>query len=211
MTSASRPRTIRGLDAEQRKASRRQALLDAGLDLFPLRGFAKTSIEQLCQHAFVGTKAFYETFASRDALYEALLKDISDRVFGELADVAAEGGTEAELAPRILAAFAHAFVDDVRVAQVTFGSGSAITPEAELQRRANRRTAASFVEGLWAQFGLPAGPEDDGVAIGLIGGLFDIIASWVRDLEGENPSDAAVALLVTRMTNLYRVVSTGRR
>ncbi len=211
MTSAPSPRIIRGLDAEQRKAARRQALLDAGLDLFPQQGFAKTSIEQLCQHAYVGTKAFYETFTSRDELYEALLRSISDRVFAQLAEVAAEGGTEEELAPRILSAFAHAFVDDVRVAQVTFGAGSAITPEAELQRRSNRQVAAAFVEGLWEQFANPVRPEDDGVSIGLIGGLFDIIASWLRELDGEDPSPARVELLVTRMTNLYRVVSAGRR
>ncbi|TCJ29919.1 TetR/AcrR family transcriptional regulator [Nocardioides jejuensis] len=211
MTTAPRPRIIRGLDAEQRKASRRQALLDAGLDLFPQQGFAKTSIEQLCQHAYVGTKAFYETFASRDELYEALLRSISDRVFGELAQVATEGGSEEELAPRILSAFAHAFVDDVRFAQVTFGAGSAITPEAELQRRANRQTAAAFVEGLWAQFGNPSRPEDDGVAIGLIGGLFDVIAHWVRDLGDEAPTASTVDLLVTRMVNLYRVIAAGRQ
>lgn len=211
MTTAPRPRTIRGLDAEQRKASRRQALLDAGLDLFPQQGFARTSIEQLCQHAYVGTKAFYETFASRDELYETLLSSITDRVFGELAQVASDGGSEEELAPRILAAFAHAFVDDVRVAQVTFGAGSAITPEAEQQRRANRRTAATFVEGLWEQFGQPVRTEDDGVAIGLIGGLFDVIADWIRQLEAATPTPDEVDLLITRMTNLYRVVSTGRR
>ena len=58
-------RTIRGLDAEERRAQRRAQLLDAALELFAANGYLNTSIEQLCQAAYVGTKAFYEVFDSR--------------------------------------------------------------------------------------------------------------------------------------------------
>lgn len=200
-TSKSSGRRIRGLDAEERRSERRQALLDAGLELFAAQGFAATTIEQLCQRAYVGTKAFYEAFESRDDLYRSLLAQITTSTFERLGDVDQPEATEAEASGRILEEFAHAFVDDVRVAKVTFGGGSAITPEAERQRRANRRTAASFVEGVWRRYSEPAAHTHH-VAIGLIGGLFDIIADWVLELEGENPAD--VDELIARLKAFYR-------
>lgn len=200
-------RTIRGLDAEQRRLQRRQALLDAGLELFAAQGYLGTTIEQLCQQAYVGTKAFYETFESRDDLYVALLAQIADTAFaalGEL-DTAAERD-EPATAQLLLAGFAHAFVDDLRVARVTFGEGSAITPLAERQRRANRRTAAAFVEAIWQRYDAAVDPRSHYVAIGLIGGLFDIIADWVVDRSAAAPDAADVEELVQRLVAFYAAV-----
>lgn len=205
-TSKPTGRRIRGLDAEQRKLQRRQALLDAALELFAQNGFVPTTIEQLCQAAYVGTKGFYETFESRDDLYAALLARITEEAFSRLAEVDAEvaSADERTASRRILATFAHVFVDDVRVAKVTFGAGSAITPVAEQQRRANRRTAAAFVLSIWSRY---AGEQDHAqhVAIGLIGGLFDIIADWLLDIGGE-PSEDQIEELVLRLVAFYEAV-----
>lgn len=201
-------RTIRGLDPEQRRLQRRQALLEAGLELFAAQGFVSTTIEQLCQQAYVGTKAFYETFDSRDDLYAALLAQITDGTFERLArvDQAEPGLDEQTTALRLLDNFAHAFVDDVRIAKVTFGEGSAITPVAERQRRANRRTAAAFVEDIWRRYQPEPEATSHYVAIGLIGGLFDIIADWVLDRPAANPDAAEVDELVGRLLALYSAV-----
>lgn len=210
-TAGSAPRRIRGLDAEQRRQQRRDALLEAGLDLFASQGFINTTIEQLCQHAYVGTKAFYETFASREDLYSALLAGISTKVLGDIAQLAADQPDldEDVLLPLLLSAFAHAFVDDVRYAKVTFGEGSAITPEAERQRRSNRRAAASFVESLWQRYAAAPLEAGHGIAIGVIGGLFDIVADWVLDLEAQEPSEGEIDVLVSRLLTFYRAVRHG--
>jgi AcrR family transcriptional regulator len=210
-TAGSAQRRIRGLDAEQRRQQRRDALLTAGLDLFASQGFINTTIEQLCQHAYVGTKAFYETFASREDLYAALLGGISNRVLGDIAQLAADHPDldEDVLLPLLLSAFAHAFVDDVRYAKVTFGEGSAITPEAERQRRGNRRAAASFVESLWQRYAPAPVEAGHGIAIGVIGGLFDIVADWVLDLEAPEPAAEEIDLLVSRLLTFYRAVRHG--
>ena len=198
-------RTIRGLDAEQRRLQRRQALLDAGLELFAAQGFLGTTIEQLCQQAYVGTKAFYETFESRDDLYVALLAQIADGAFARLTELDTEAEhDEATTAQVLLSGFAHAFVDDLRFAKVTFGEGSAITPLAERQRRTNRRTAATFVEAIWQRYDAEPDPRSHYVAIGLIGGLFDIIADWVLDRTDATPAD--VEELVQRLVAFYAAV-----
>lgn len=202
-------RVIRGLDADQRREQRRQALLDAALELFAAQGFVNTSIEQLCQHAYVATKSFYESFDSRDDLYAALLRQITDGAFARLVTVAAEAPDEETGTRLLLAELAHAFVDDVRVAQVTFGQGSAITPVAERQRRENRRAAAAFVEDLWVGYGTVLTERYHGIAIGLIGGLFDIIADWILDVPSAGPTPASVDELIARLSDFYGAVRNG--
>jgi len=208
------PRRIRGLDAAQRRQQRREALLDAALDLFAAQGYVATTIEQLCQRAYVGTKAFYEAFDSRDALYSALLERVAGTALGEVAEAAApvEGQDDDEtvVSERIVTTLAHRFADDVRWAKVTFGHGSAVTPAAEVQRRTNRRAAAAFVEEVWVRFrGHPTSASEHAVAIGLIGGLFDIIADWVLDLEGEESTPEEIEELTTRLLTFYRTVRAG--
>jgi len=80
---------------------------------------------------------------------------------------------EAEATRRLVAAFAHALVDDPRRARVTFGEAAGISPAVERQRRKNRRWAAQFVESLWSRYGAApgrAGVDPHRIAIGMIGG-----------------------------------------
>src|ERR1700736_1140840 len=148
-------RRIRGLDAEQRKQQRRAQLLDGALELFAANGYLNTSIEQICQLAYVSTKSFYELFDSREACYTALLERITDQIMSDMVDRLRDAPADEPAASRrLVAAFAHALVDDPRVANVTFGQGSAISPVVERQRRTNRRLAAVFLEAIWRRYGV---------------------------------------------------------
>ncbi|MFI1868858.1 TetR/AcrR family transcriptional regulator [Streptomyces jumonjinensis] len=203
-------RRIRGLDAEERRARRREDLLDAGLELFSAQGYQDTSIEQICKQAYVGTKSFYEVFTGKEALYLALLDRIVVDVTGRLTsalDALDDDRDESEAARALIRHFADAFVDDVRVARVTFGEGRAVTPLAEVHRRTNRRWAASFVETAWRRLGVAAGPHPRAVAMGLIGGLFDIISDWLLDADTARPADRAS--LQDGLDRFYTVISSG--
>ncbi|MGW1056271.1 TetR/AcrR family transcriptional regulator [Streptomyces sp. NPDC002521] len=208
-------RRIRGLDAEQRRDQRRRQLLDAALELFAAQGYANTSIEQLCQHAYVGTKGFYEIFDSREACYVALLQDVTARLETVVTGRLREAPAEARQGERLLvAAFAHALVDDPRLALVTFGQAGAVSPAVERQRRTNRRRAAGFVEQVWQHYralgsGHPIRTDLDPhrVAIGLVGGMFDLVADWLLDAD---PTDQdQVVTLVHDLQDFYEVVRTG--
>ncbi|MFD7548853.1 TetR/AcrR family transcriptional regulator [Streptomyces sp. NPDC059578] len=203
-------RRIRGLDAAQRRARRREDLLDAALELFSAQGYQDTSIEQICKRAYVGTKSFYEVFTGKEALYLALLDRIVADVTARLRSALEELGgdqDEGEAARALIRHFADAFVDDVRVARVTFGEGRAVTPLVEAHRRANRRWAASFVETAWQRLGVEAGPHARTVAMGLIGGLFDIIADWLLDAGTARAAERAS--LQAGLDRFYTVISSG--
>lgn len=198
------------MDAEERRARRRDDLLDAALELFSAQGYQDTSIEQICKQAYVGTKSFYEVFTGKESLYVALLDRIVAEVTGRLTsalDALDDGQGASESAQALIRHFADAFVEDVRVARVTFGEGRAVTPLAEVHRRTNRRWAASFVETVWQRLGITPGPHSHVVAMGLIGGLFDIISDWLLDADSARPTDRAD--LQDGLDRFYTVVSSG--
>ena len=209
-------RLIRGLDADERRAERREQLLDTALDLFAASGYINTTIEQICSTAFVGTKSFYEVFENREACYLALLKRTSERLEADMMVVAQKGvGNEKQALPALIAAFAHGLMDDPRVARVTFGIAAGISSTVERQRRTNRRWAADFLEGIWDRYDgvLPADqdPADKrmrhAVAIGLVGGLFDQISDWLLDADLKSASQ--LETLIDDMTTFYIVVRRG--
>jgi AcrR family transcriptional regulator len=204
-------RRIKGLDADERRAQRRSQLLDAALELFAAGGYANTSIEQLCQAAYVGTKAFYEVFESREDCYIALLRQITEQLSERMVEVSRTTPEDEHEAARVLvAAFAHGLVDDPRLARVTFGRGTAVSPAVERQRRLNRRWAAGFIESVWRRYGIVAdapGVDPHRMAIGVIGGMFDLIADWLLDNDPGSPAD--VDALITDLTDFYRVMSDG--
>lgn len=206
-------RRIKGLDADERRAQRRAQLLDAALELFAVNGYQNTSIEQLCQSAYVGTKAFYEVFESREDCYIALLRQITEQLSERMVGVLAQAPDDVREASRLLvSAFAHGLVDDPRVARVTFGRGSAVSPDVERQRRANRRWAASFIESIWRRYGIigdSLGVDPHRMAIGVIGGMFDLIADWLLDSDPANPEH--LDALITDLTDFYEVIQSGLR
>ena len=205
-------RTIRGLDAGQRRAERREQLLDAALKLFAANGYLGTSIEQICTTAYIGTKSFYELFTSREECYLALLRRTSERLEERVAEAAAQAtGNERQEAPRLLATFVHALVDDPRITKVTFGMASGISESVERQRRSNRRWAAGFLVQLWDRYDGPPADEQrvvrHSVAIGLVGGMFDLISDWL--LDADLADQGQVETLIDDLTTFYITVRRG--
>ena len=196
-------RRIRGLDADQRRARRQDDLLAAALDLFAAAGYPNTSIEQICQAAFVGTKGFYEIFDSKEACYTALLRQVSAMIEARMVEALRTLPDDEQVATEVLlSSFAHALVDDPRFAKVTFGQAGGISAAVERQRRENRRWAADFLTSVWQRYGAPADPSLYRVAIGVIGGLFDLVADWM--LEPGEPDS-----LIADLTVFYQVVRRG--
>ncbi|MGW5311208.1 TetR/AcrR family transcriptional regulator [Nocardia thailandica] len=208
-SSGARGRRIQGLDAEERRARRRAQLLDAAFELIARDGYSGTSIEQIAQTAFVGNKAFYEQFAGKEDCYLALLQVISGRIQEQVAAALTEAGLGDDAPAAVIAAFAHALVDDPRVAAVTFGEASGISPRVEAHRRANRRWAAEFLENLWRREGIVTGDpgiDTRALAVSTIGGLFDTVADWLHHTEAREED---IDTLITDLTTFARVVHAG--
>lgn len=215
-TTARRPRTIRGLDPAQRREQRRADLLAATLDLVATHGYAHTSIELICQTAYVGTRAFYELFTSKEDCYLALLQQVSEDLHQRVAAALDQPGHDVVETERLaLTEFAHALVDDPRTAIVTFGEAAGISPTVEAQRRGNRRRAATLITAFWRHHGIldpdgaPQGVSSDDhvLAVATIGGLFEIIADWLHD---DPPQPRTIDGLIDSLTAFTDTVRRGR-
>ncbi|AYF77237.1 TetR/AcrR family transcriptional regulator [Nocardia yunnanensis] len=204
-------RRIRGLDADERSAQRRRQLLAAATELFARQSYSLTSIEQICQHAYVGTKGFYDHFDSKEACYTALLEQITTGIQQRVAEAAAEvaGRDWPTQRAAIIAAFVHAIADDPRLAKVTFGEAGGISPAVEAQRRRNRRWAAEFMKHQWLQANTTDAPSLLPLALATIGGMFELIADWLHHHDDGGAPDS-VETLITDLNHFVAIVDAGR-
>lgn len=192
-TPARRPRRILGLDEEQRQAERRRLLLEAALELFGTRGYAKTPVEILCQTAAVGTNSFYELFTNKEAVLIALYDQISTHLRDGVAEAYVENRDDSDVVRALVDRFVHEAVDDPRVARVAFIEAAGVSAAMEEHRR---HTRDSFVEGLEAigrdlrdaAVGPPGarapvrpGPSPRRNAVALVGAIIETTVDWLHD------------------------------
>lgn len=80
MTPTTAQRSYRGVSASDRLAARRAALLDSALDVIGTSGVHAVTVEAVAAAAGLTKRYFYESFADRDALFEALIDGLLDTV-----------------------------------------------------------------------------------------------------------------------------------
>ncbi|WP_344202486.1 TetR/AcrR family transcriptional regulator [Aeromicrobium alkaliterrae] len=195
---------------DERRESRRQSLLDAALELFATRGYLASPIEDLCRAAHVSTKSFYGIYESREQCYLDLMRRTTEHLLETMtAAVVAEGFDDVAAAERrLLTTFARLMGGDPRVATVLFGRGTATTFAVEAERRANRRRTADLIALIWSLSQVTQ-EQADGIATGVVGGLFDIVADWVAGSDELEVLDPAV--LERRLIAFYQAVTAGIR
>jgi AcrR family transcriptional regulator len=174
-------RRIRGRTLAERRLERREAMLAAGLDLFGTRGYADTTVEEVCRRAYVSSRNFYEEFDNRLDLLVAVGERIVAGAFAAWSAMAAAGDPPGGPSlRRRVSALVHALVEDPRVARVAFVETVGISPAHEARRR-----DALAVFPAWAEAWLEghAGDRLDArsrrrLAVGLFGAAHELIADW---------------------------------
>ena len=74
------PRPYDGASSEERRARRRAQLLEAGLELFGTRGYAPSSVREVCLAASLNRRYFYEAFSTREDLMRAVYDELADEL-----------------------------------------------------------------------------------------------------------------------------------
>lgn len=193
-----------GTSLADRRAQRRERLLDAGLELLGTDGSAAVTVRSVCRRAMLTDRYFYENFADRDALLLAVYDQVAAQASTALVEAVAHAGPDLEQSARAaVEAFLAVLTDDPRKGRVlllepltdpTLGMrGIALTP--------------MFTELVRAQLGSdtsrtsPASPDGAQLtATALIGALANLFIRW---LDGSVAVDRArlidycVRLLVT--------------
>jgi AcrR family transcriptional regulator len=180
MAASTRP--YRGVSAEDRRAERRERLLEAGLDLLGTEGWPGTTVRAICARAGLTERYFYESFVDR----EALLVAVFDRITAEAMQVILRAVQEAPRDARAKAraaigAYVELMTDDPRKGRIAFVE--AMGSEALMSRRLETlRTFAGVVaEQAEAFFGAaaPSRRELELTAHALVGALAELLIAWL--------------------------------
>jgi AcrR family transcriptional regulator len=191
---SSAERRYGGKSAPERRAERREQLLDAGLELFGTDGYAATTIEALCARAGLNPRYFYEQFAGREqllgAVYERHVEQVLTVVRAAIDDAGEDRPRRLEAGLR---AFVQATLDDERGARVNYFEMIGVSRKLdELRRR---------VLGDYAQLIASEAPDGVGVvdtrmaAVALVGATDGLIIDWLSG-ERARPREAIVTTLL---------------
>lgn len=192
-------RRYAGRSSAQRRAERHARLMEAGLDLFGTAGWSGTSIERLCLAASVATRAFYEEFASREALLLAVYAEVLADVTATVERALTAAGEDAERRVRAgVTAYVDAVTGDPRRARIVHREVRAAGVLEE-----ERRAGVEAFAGLIARESVVLGVQGPAAgnrltALALAGAVNELLIDWVA-----TSPPPPTAPLVDELTRLF--------
>jgi AcrR family transcriptional regulator len=205
--AARAPRRYRGITASERRAQRRERLLESGLELFGTKGYAHTSIRAICQAASMNSRYFYESFSSREDMLFAVYERIVNEIVASTTKATANVHTIEGQARAGLRAGWTILTEDRRKARVIALEVVGVSDRLERRRRDIRHALAD----LTARNALSVGGGGlkfrlDPVLTtrSLIGGVVEILVDWINE-----DLDATADEIVEHFTRLFTAVTSA--
>jgi AcrR family transcriptional regulator len=184
MTSNVGKRPVRsygGVSAAERVAARRDRLIESGLDLFGSQGFATTGIKDLCRHAGLTDRYFYESFRDGSDLFVEVFDRVAAEIFNRV--MRAVGTAERDPESQVRAAietYVQALAEDPRKGRVLFIEPVAAGAHADQHARASLRQMASAVSTVGSAH-LPSGLPEYALQMGglsMVGAIEKVMTEW---------------------------------
>lgn len=179
--------TYLGRTRDERAADRRGRLMQAAFELFAARSYEDVTVTDVCAHAKVAKRYFYEHFTDRSALLVAVQKERNDWLLAGLEAAAPRQPTtlEALLSP-MMTALTTMLAADPQAARIIYLTA----PQMELHRRNviredARRFSAFITTTLRCH--LPDPLRHHRAVVALAAGLSEVIIEW---LDEDMPDDA---------------------
>lgn len=191
--SGSRPpgRKYQGLTPEQRRVARRAAILDTALEVFGTRGYAGSSVKQICRAARLTERYFYESFSDRESCLAALYSELVDGMRTATVAAVAEVGTDVDdQAHAGLHAFIGYLTEDPRRARVVLIEVVGVSATMEERRHAVLRAFADIVATTWAAHRTePLTAKQNSTAVALVGAVNHLLVDWLMSGTPQSPAD----------------------
>lgn len=176
-------RTYGGVDTEQRRAERRDKLLEAALDEFTSKGYHRTKIADLCTRAGVSTRNFYEKFASKEALLLELHAHINRLAMKRMLPLL-DQLNEADPVTRVTTlvdAFVDAVTSDPRYPRLNYVEAPGVSPAMERQHQDWFSRYTDFIEAeanRAAAAGMAPVRDYRLTAVALVGAITGLLREW---------------------------------
>lgn len=112
-------RRYQGVPPEDRQRLRREKLLEAAIEVFGRRGFKHGTMRDICAHARLSDRYFYESFRNTEEIFEVVYNDMAQQLMQAMAAGMATMPTSPETIVKAgLRAFFQFIQDDPRRAQI---------------------------------------------------------------------------------------------
>jgi AcrR family transcriptional regulator len=171
-------RAYRGVPADERRAQRRQALVETALDCLHEEGVAGVSVRSVCARARLTPRYFYESFDDLDQLLlasvDAVIDEVADRALAALAGAAPELRTQVRSA---IDAGYGVVATDPRKASALLVAAAGHGPLRERRHKLVTDYADLIIDGLPVLngVGLPERRTARAMALFLMGGAAEVI------------------------------------
>ena len=214
MDSVSAKRAYGGVAADERRAIRRAALMDAALDLFAEEGARGVSKRAICARARLNDRYFYEHFTEADAVIEAIVQDRTARGLEAVSVATRQAAPDIHAQIQATAVAALDFLtSDPRLVQLLLRSHTS-----EVLERARQESARAIARAMVAMINNPPTSTaselgSEMAAYALVSGAMEVIAGWLRgefDATQDHIS-AVVAGLLLKTADLSAELSDGLR
>jgi AcrR family transcriptional regulator len=172
-------------------ARRRKQLLDVALEVFAVRGFHPTSMNDLAEAAGVTKPVLYQHFGSKRELYLELLEDVGGRLREAIAKATSEAAGPREQVERGFAAYFRFVAEHQAAFQVLFGGGTRRDEEFATHARRVEENIADFIATLIDVDGLDPNARRL-LAHGIVGLAEGVGRHWLHEgLQGDPDELAA--------------------
>ncbi len=193
-----------GVPADERRAERRERLLQAGLEVLGTDGWQAT-VRGICERARLNPRYFYESFSGLDELLVAVFDQVSAEAMEAVLGAVEEHGEDPEAAARAtIRAFVGLMTEDPRKGRIAFVE--AMGSEALMRRRLD--TLQRFAE-LVAAYGRGLdgadGVDDQTAQLFaqmMVGGLAEALIAWLEgrlDVSREQLVEHSSAMFIAAM------------
>lgn len=202
-------RVYGGRPVADRRVERRNRFLDAALDVFATKGYATSSVTDVCAAAGLSRRQFYEEFTSRDDLLIAVYDRIQDGARAAVTEALTglDSDDPWDVATAAITAYATA-VADPRRAKVAFVEIVGVNDTVEQHRRMQRQLWAQVFEagvrGLINADGTPPGGFTM-ASNALMGAANQLVHEWV--LSDPQPP---IADVIEVLTTILHALGTKR-
>jgi AcrR family transcriptional regulator len=198
---AKAPRKYRGATPDERRAARREQLMEAGLELFGTTGYTGTSVRAVSAAASLNSRYFYESFASREDLLYSVYQRIMEEIAVSALQAVADAETLEDQTREGLRAGWTILTEDRRKARIVALEVVGVSDRLEQLRRRSRQALAQLAidnatSYLTDDVRLVLDPALVGRA--MMGSLVELLVAWIH-----GDIDASVDEVVDHLTRLF--------
>jgi AcrR family transcriptional regulator len=172
-------RRYRGSAVEERRAQRRQQLIDAGIEVYGQNGYRHSGVKQVCDAAGLTQRYFYESFAHSDELLIACYEQAARWMREDNMAAAKAAGKDKLVRSRaMLLAFFLRLKENPTIARLLLVEIRGINPAVD---EAIERALKASSDDIARVLARPGKRFDELLQAGILGGVIHIALYWMAN------------------------------